>query len=145
MLAHWSRRWKVFVVKLTSTKTVSWQFVASMFSIVEAWHLGKVQSETEQHIDALARAHGEPAACLAADWEAPMTGSRNVSHQTFFEDFDEKRYDGRSKPESLADVISLAEESQQEMCRPEVPKTLELHWTAHSQSQRRDATCYQCF
>ena len=45
-----------------------------LVKLVNACQLGRVQSETKQKINAVARAHGEPVTTLAVDWEALFTG-----------------------------------------------------------------------
>ena len=53
-----------------------WRFhrKLELANVVKAWHLGKVQSGTEQKIDAVARAHGKPVTDLVAEWATLMVG-----------------------------------------------------------------------
>ena len=47
--------------------------------------------------------------------------------QTYFEAYEEKLSDSLSYPETLAQVISLAEENKQKALTPEVSRQMELH------------------
>ena len=47
-----------------------------MAQLIAAWEESKIQSETKNRVDAVARAHGEPISHLPADWESIMKGFR---------------------------------------------------------------------
>ena len=42
--------------------------------LIAAWEESKIQSETKNKVDAVARAHGEPISHVPADWESIMKG-----------------------------------------------------------------------
>ena len=93
-------------------------------------------SETKLQTDAVIRAHGVPVTLLSWDWISILTefkkkyGSHIVddrmSSQSMFENFSEKLADGIRKPEPLSFVVSLFEEEQQELRKPEPARQYNL-------------------
>ena len=71
----------------------------------------------KQKVDAVTRAHGEPLTQLPADWESLMNKFKwkfgmdipefHMPGRSYCEAFEEKLNEGRLKPETLAEVISV--------------------------------------
>ena len=86
-------------------------------------------AETELQTDAVARAHGVPVTLLPCDWTSILTEFKKkygahisddrLPAQSMFENFTEKLADGTLKAEPLSHVVSLFEEEQQELKKPE--------------------------
>ena len=121
--------------------------------LIAAWEESKVQCETKTKVDAVARAHGEPISHLPADWESIMKGYKQkhganipeyyLPSQSYFEAFEENLNEGRLRPETLAQVVSVEEEEAQERTKPEQPKQLHLTLDANLtvQTRRRYLSC----
>ena len=60
-----------------------------------------------------------------------------LPRQSYFEAFDEKVNEGRLRPETLAQVVSLEGEEAQERSKPEQPKQLHLTLDANLTVQTR--------
>ena len=115
--------------------------------LIAAWEESKIQSETKNKVDAVARAHGEPISHVPADWESIMKGFKQkhgantpeyyFPSQSYFEAFDEKVNEGRLCPETLAQVVSLEEEDALQRTKPEKPKQLHLTLDANLTVQTR--------
>ena len=115
--------------------------------LIAAWEESKIQSETNNRVDAVARANGEPISHLPADWESIMKGFRQkygaripefyLLSRSYFEAFEEKVNEGRLRPETLAQVVSLEEEEAQEKVKPEQPKQLHQTLAANLTVQTR--------
>ena len=97
--------------------------------LIAAWEESKVQCETKTKVDAVSRSHGEPTSHLPADWQSIMKGFKQkhganipeyyLPSQSYFEAFEEKVNEGRLRPETLAQVVSVEEEEAQERTKPE--------------------------
>ena len=105
--------------------------------LVKAWEQGLVQTDANMKVKVVARAHGEAVSFLAADWEVVVTGFKKrfcknlndseLSGRSLYEAFEEKLLEGRLKPESLAHVISTADEEDQASKNPEAVRQVGLH------------------
>ena len=105
--------------------------------IVKAWHTAKVQNETKVRVDAVARAHGEPVQMLHLDWVSLMTKFKkqygqhwhddSLTSQSYFELFEERLAEGCLQAETLAHVVSVEEQAEQEAKKPEPARQLGLH------------------
>ena len=115
----------------------------------KTWSQAKLQSEAKQKVDAVARAHGEPITMLACDWVSSKNQFKSkygmqihetrLPAQSYFEAYEEKLQDGLLYPETLAQVISLAEENKQKSLKPEMSRQMGLHLdnTLTIQTKRR--------
>ena len=115
----------------------------------KTWNQAKLQSEAKQKVDAVTRAHGEPITMLACDWVSLMNQFKSkyimqihetrLPAQSYFEAYEEKLQDGLLYPETLARVISLAEENKQKSLKPEMSRQMGLHLdnTLTIQTKRR--------
>ena len=105
--------------------------------IVKAWQTAKVQNETKVRVDAVARAHGEPVTMLHPDWVSLMTKFKKqfgqhwhdnaLPAQSYFELFEERLAEGCMQAETLAHVVSVEEQTDQEAKKPEPARQLGLH------------------
>ena len=97
--------------------------------VVTAWKTAKVMAETKLPTDAVARAHGVPVTLLPCDWTSILTEFKlkfgahiaddRLPAQSMFENFAEKLADGTLKAEPLSHIVSLFEEEQQDLKKPE--------------------------
>ena len=109
------------------------KFAKTNFS---AWKKGRLQADTKAKVDAVTRAHGEHVTQLPADWESMMTKFKakfgldipefHLPGQSYLKPLEEKLNEGRLKPETLAQAISMEEEEEMERKKPEGPKHLSL-------------------
>ena len=95
-------------------------------------------SETKLQNDAVARAHGEPVTLFPCDWTSVLTEFKKkygthipdeplpAQAQSMFENFAERLADGTLKAEPLSHVVSLFEEEQQDMKKPEPSRPYNL-------------------
>ena len=118
-------------------KVASGEFVhkREMAKLISAWQQGKVDQDTKQKVDAVCKAHGEPIAMLPEEYESLLVSFAKIHGkfhdaklpaQSYFEAFQDKLQEGRLKPESLAQVVSLAEEEAFEATKPE-SKSFAIH------------------
>ena len=87
-------------------------------------------------MDAVARGHGELITMVACDWQSLMTQFKQkyglhihetrLPAQSYFEACEEKLADGLLYPETLAQVVSLAEENKQKALKPEMSRQMGL-------------------
>ena len=105
--------------------------------VVSVWKTAKVMAETKLQTDAVARAHGVPVTLLPCDWTSISHGVQERSTaqhiaddrlpaQSMFENFTEKLADGTLKAETLSHVVSLFEEEQQDLKKPEPARQYNL-------------------
>ena len=106
-----------------------------MAKLISAWQQGKVDQDTKQKVDAVCKAHGEPVAMLPEEYESLLVSFAKIHGkfhdaklpaQSYFEAFQDKLQEGRIKPESLPQVVSLAEEEAFEATKPE-SKSFAIH------------------
>ena len=118
-------------------KVSSGEFIhkREMAKLIAAWQQGKVDQDTKQKVDAVCKAHGEPISMLPEDYESLLTAFAKIHGkfpdtklpaQSYFEAFQDKLQEGRLKPESLAQVVSLSEQEAFEATRPE-SKSFAIH------------------
>ena len=108
-----------------------------MARIIKAWSNAKTQAETKQHVDNVAKAHGEPTTMLQVDWTTLLDRFKEkygehlhdnrLPSQSYYEAFEEKLSDGQLTAETLAHVVSLQEELDQKAKHPEPTRQLGLH------------------
>ena len=101
-----------------------------------AWKTAKILSETELQTDEVARAHGVPVTLLPCDWTSILTECKKkygthipderLPAQSMFENFAERLADGTLKAEPLSHVVSLFEEEQQDMKKPDPSRQYNL-------------------
>ena len=105
--------------------------------VVSAWKTAKVMAEAKLQTDAVARGHGVPVTLLPCDWTSTILtefkkkyGSHisddRLPAQSMFENFTEKLADGTLKAEPLSHVVSLFEEEQQDLKKPESARQYNL-------------------
>ena len=101
-----------------------------------AWAQAKITGEAIERINATKRAIGEPVAFLSADWTS-LIRDGELPAQSYYEAFEEIL--PPSKAETLALVVSLADEKKQRASRPEPAMQLGLHLdsTLAVQTKRR--------
>ena len=113
-----------------------------------AWAQAKITGEAIERVNATKRAHGEPVAFLTADWTSLIREFKvqrgkledeELPAQSYYEAFEEGLHDGTLEAETLAHVVSLADEKKQRASRPEPAKQLGLHLdsTLTVQTKRR--------
>ena len=117
--------------------------------IVKAWNASKHYSEAQLKVDANAKAHGETITMPSSDWMSLIDQFRAkygahihescLPAQSYYEAFEEKLADGQLGAETLAQVISFAEEEHQRSQKPEPSRHLGLHLdsTLTIQTRRR--------
>ena len=97
-------------------------------------------------MDAVQKAHGEPVQLLSEDWASLLRafkkkyGKQHPSKlpgQSYFEAFEEKLASGELKAETLAQVISEAEEQEQRKSKPEPSRHLGINLDASLVIQTR--------
>ena len=108
-----------------------------MARTIKAWSNAKTQAETKQHVDNVAKAHGEPTTMLQVDWTTLLDRFKEkygehlhdnrLPSQSYYEAFEEKLSDGQLTAETLAHVVSLQEELDQKAKHPEPTRQLGLH------------------
>ena len=84
--------------------------------VVSAWKTAKIVAETKLQTDAVARAHGVPVTLLPCDWTSILTEFKKKygSHIA-----DDRLPKSTFKAEPLSHVVSLFEEEQQDLNKPE--------------------------
>ena len=117
--------------------------------IVKARNASKHYSEAQLKVDANAKAHGETITMPSSDWMSLIDQFRAkygahihescLPAQSYYEAFEEKLADGQLGAETLAQVISFAEEEHQRAQKPEPSRHLGLHLdsTLTIQTRRR--------
>ena len=102
--------------------------------VVKAWKDAKVHSETKVKYDSVARAHGEPFSMLSAQLLAAFKQKYGehlhdtvLPAQSYFEVFEEKLSDGNLRAESPNQVVSVAEQEEQESKKAEPQRHMSLH------------------
>lgn len=105
--------------------------------VIKAWKDAKVHAEAKVKYDSVARAHGETVAMLAPDWISLTAAFKQkygehlhdtvLPAQSYFEAFEEKLSDGHLKAETLAQVVSVAEQDEQESRKAEPQRHMSLH------------------
>ena len=105
--------------------------------VVKAWKDAKVHADTKVNYDAVARAHGETVSMLAPDWISLLAAFKQkygehlhdtvLPAQSYFESFEEKLSDGHLKAETLAHIVSVAEQDEQESKKAEPQRHMSLH------------------
>ena len=105
--------------------------------VVKAWKDAKVHADTKVNYDAVARAHGETFSMLAPDWISLLAAFKLkygehlhdtvLPAQSYFESFEEKLSDGHLKAETLAQIVSVAEQDEQESKKAEPQRHMSLH------------------
>ena len=96
-----------------------------------------MHSETKVKYDSVARAHGERVSMLSADWNQLLAAFKQeygehlhdtvLPAQSYFEAFEEKLSDGNLRAESLNQVVSVAEQEEQESKKAEPQRHMSLH------------------
>ena len=103
--------------------------------VVTAWKSAKVMAETKLQTDAVARAHGVPVTFFPCDWTSNMTEFKQFGNHiaddrqlapSIFEHFAEKLADGTLKAKPLSNVVSLFEEDEQDLKKPEPARQYSL-------------------
>ena len=105
--------------------------------MVKAWKDAKVHADPKVNYDAVARAHGEIVSMLAPDWISLLAAFKQkygehlhdtvLPAQSYFESFEEKLSDGHLKAETLAQIVSVAKQDEQESRKAEPQRHLSLH------------------
>ena len=93
-------------------------------------------AETKLQTDAVVKAHGLPVTLLPCDWTSILSEFKKKSGtqipddrlpaQSMFEHFSEKLADGTLQAELLSHVVSLFEEEQQDMKKPDPSRQYNL-------------------
>ena len=109
--------------------------------LVKAWRTSSLQAEVKSKVDAVQKAHGEPA-CLIRQFKERFGRNIHASKlpaQSYFEAFQEKLSEGSMAAETLAQVISANEEETQKKNKPEPSRQLGLNLdsTVTIQTRRR--------
>ena len=107
------------------------------FRIVKAWNATKHHSEAQLRVDSNASAHGEAIIMPSAGWMSLVDQFRLkygahlhdncLPSQSDYKSLEEDLADGQLNAETLAHVISLAEEERQRSQKPEPSRPLGLH------------------
>ena len=129
----------------------SFEHKREMAKLIAAWQQGRIQNEVKVKVDAISKAHGEPVSMPPEDYEVLLTAFKEkhgkihdskLPAQSYFESFQDKLQEGRLKPETLAQVVSLSEEEVFEAAKPEAPKNFAIHLdsTLTVQSKKRYLT-----
>ena len=101
-----------------------------------AWLLARVYVEVKTKVDAVTRAYGQPITFLTADW-VTLTVQVKMQHgmsihdaklpaQSYYESFEERLHNGFFEDETLAHVVSLADDHEQIASKPEPPFHLDV-------------------
>ena len=116
---------------------ISFAHKKELAKLKKVWNHAKQQADAKQKVDAVAKAHGERIPTLTCDWTSWMNEFKQkygmhihetrLPGQSYFEADEEKFADGLLYPETLAKVISLAEENKQTALQPEVSRQMGLH------------------
>ena len=117
--------------------------------IIKAWTDAKAQAEAMQHVDNVAKAHGEPTTMLRVVWmtlldrfkenmESTCTTTGCLLTHTMKLS---KRSDGQLSAETLAHVVSLQDELEQKAKHPEPTRQLGLHLDSSMTIQTKRVTC----
>ena len=104
--------------------------------VVTSWKTAKIMAETKLQTDAVAKAHGLPVTLLPCDWTSILSEFKNkfgsqipddrLPAQSMFEHFSEKLANGTLKDEPISHVVSLFEEEQQDMKKPDPSRQYNL-------------------
>ena len=105
--------------------------------MVKAWKEAKVHADTTAKYEPVARAHGESVSMLSADWNQLLAAFKQkhgqhlhdtvLPAQSFAEAFEEMLSDGNLRAESLNQVVSVAEQEEQEQKKAEPQRHMSLH------------------
>ena len=107
-----------------------------MAKLISAWQQGEIENDTKPKLDATSRAYGEPVSMLPEDYESLLTAFKKIHGkiydsklpaQSYYEAFQDKLQEGRLKPETLAQIVTLSEEEAFETAKPEAPKNFAIH------------------
>ena len=94
-----------------------------MARFITSWKQTKVQSDTKLQNYAVAKAHGAPIAMIPCDWTSIMNAVKLKYGEGLAEDvLAAQSCFGMMRPESLAQVASLAEEQTQDDMKPEAQR-----------------------
>ena len=117
--------------------TKSFAHKRELAKVVKAWKEARVHAETKVKYDSVARAHGEPVSMLTPDWNQLIAAFKQkygehlhdtvLPAQSYFEAFEEKLSDGNLRAESLTQVVSVAEQEEQESKKAEPQRHMSLH------------------
>ena len=105
--------------------------------MVKAWKEAKVHADTTAKYESVARAHGESVSMLSADWNQLLAAFKQkhgqhlhdtvLPAQSYAEAFEEMLSDGNLRAESLNQVVSVAEQEEQEQKKAEPQRHMSLH------------------
>ena len=105
--------------------------------MVKAWKEAKVHADTTAKYESVARAHGESVSMLSADWNQLLAAFKQkhgqhlhdtvLPAQQYAEAFEEMLSDGNLRAESLNQVVSVAEQEEQEQNKAEPQRHMSLH------------------
>ena len=114
-----------------------------MAKLLGAWRTARTQNDVKLNVDAAAKAHGEPVAMLAMDWNSLMVQfiakygtdlcEEDLPAQTYFEEFEERLAEGSLEAERLSQVVSQEEAELQRKNKPGPSEAIRhaLEWYAH--------------
>ena len=109
-------------------------------NVHNAWLASKVNVEVKTKVEAVTRAHGQPITLLTADWASLIVQFKTqygmsihdakLPAQSYYESFEERLHNGIIEAETLAHVVSLADEREQIASKPEPPFQMGMHLDA---------------
>ena len=109
-------------------------------NVHNAWLASKVNVEVKTKVEAVTRAHGQPITLLTADWASLIVQFKTQygmsihdakpPAQSYYESFEERLHNGIIEAETLAHVVSLADEREQIASKPEPPFQMGMHLDA---------------
>ena len=105
--------------------------------VVKAWKDAKVHADTKLKYGSVARAHGESVSMLSADWNQLLAAFKQkygehlhdtvLQPQSYLKAFEEKLSDGNLRADSLNQVLSVAQQEEQEYKKAEPQRRMSLH------------------
>ena len=105
-----------------------------------AWLASRVNVEVKAKVDAVIRAHGQPITFLTADWASLIVQFKmhcgmsihdvKLPAQSCYGSFEERLRNGIIEAETLAHVVSLADERKQIASKQEPPFQMGVHLDA---------------
>ena len=127
-----------------------------MAKLLGAWRTARTQNEVKLNVDAAAKAHGEPIAILAMDWNSLMVQFKakygtelceeDLPAQTYFEEFEERLAEGSLEAERLGQVVSQEEAELKRKNKPDPARQYGMHLngTLTLQTRRRFTSSEPC-
>ena len=116
----------------TDTETDDFAHKREWAKLNMVWKPARITCDTKDRVDAVKKDHGEPVCLLTADWTSLLCEfelqrgkiqDNELPAHSHHEAFEESLHDGTIKTETLAHIVSIAEEEKQRAGRPEPPKT----------------------